>query len=215
MNVGRSVTKAIEDWEAGDFDGAMLHACNAIDGTARKRATYSALGNRERFCRALRDDLEILGSFGMPGIDLQRTRFPVSLPRGPAGFLDIADVLYKVHRCTHGHGDELPRGFELIADAAGPPSLTRFEWNENKLMLSDRMIFAMVAICIVSAENADQKTKDGYSLAFGGTTLMPINEWWGRRSALLEVVRSVELPSVHLDFSSVKDNLMGTAANKP
>jgi hypothetical protein len=30
------VRKTIDDWEAGETESAMLHACNAIDGTAAK-----------------------------------------------------------------------------------------------------------------------------------------------------------------------------------
>jgi hypothetical protein len=36
MDVGNSVRKSIDDWKSGDLDAAMLHACNAVDGTARK-----------------------------------------------------------------------------------------------------------------------------------------------------------------------------------
>jgi hypothetical protein len=42
MEVGRSVSKAIADRLAGDMDSAMLHACNAVDGTAKK--IYPSLG---------------------------------------------------------------------------------------------------------------------------------------------------------------------------
>jgi hypothetical protein len=49
MVVGQSVRHAIDDWEQRKFEAAMLHACNAIDGTAGK--LYPALGNKERFTR--------------------------------------------------------------------------------------------------------------------------------------------------------------------
>ena len=34
MKVGDSVRKAIDDLELDDFEPAMLHASNAVDGTA-------------------------------------------------------------------------------------------------------------------------------------------------------------------------------------
>jgi hypothetical protein len=50
MNVGESVRKAIDDWEHGELEAAMLHACNAVDGTAKKlihcSAATSALHDR-------------------------------------------------------------------------------------------------------------------------------------------------------------------------
>lgn len=119
MDVGNSVRKAIDDWSMGDLEPAMLHACNAIDGTAKK--AYPNVGNNERFTRLLRDNYSILGPMGAPGIDLVEIRFPVTLknPKAPGGKPDIADVIYGVHRCTHGHGDEIPDGFELSAMQMG------------------------------------------------------------------------------------------------
>jgi len=48
MNVGNSVRKAIDDYENGETDAAMLHACNAVDGTAAK-AHPEIKGSNERF----------------------------------------------------------------------------------------------------------------------------------------------------------------------
>ena len=114
MNVDRSITKAIDEWEAGDLDSAMLHACNAIDGTAKR--AFPNLGNNARFTRLLRDNYGILGPMGLPGINLLERRFPVKVPnpKAPGGKPDIADVIYGVHRCSHGHGEDLPEGFALL-----------------------------------------------------------------------------------------------------
>src|SRR4051812_45189064 len=127
MNVGNSVRKAMDDWEHGELESAMLHACNAIDGTAKK--VYSNPGSNNRFTGFLRENYAILGPMGMPGIDLAKTRFPVAVqhPKAPGGKPDLADVIYGIHRCTHGHGDELPEGFALLQDAAGPNGLTQVE----------------------------------------------------------------------------------------
>ena len=72
MNVGNSVRKAVDDWELGELDAAMLHACNSIDGTAKK--LYRSLGSNARFTRCLRESYDILGPMGAPGIDLAGTR---------------------------------------------------------------------------------------------------------------------------------------------
>ncbi len=40
MNVGNSVWKAIDDWESGEIDAAMLHACNAIDDAILLRRVW-------------------------------------------------------------------------------------------------------------------------------------------------------------------------------
>src|SRR5262245_19650534 len=108
MIVGQSVRHAIDDWGQRKLESAMLHACNAVDGTARK--LYPALGSQDRFPRTLRENYGILGPMGAPGIDLAKTRFPVTVkkPTASDGKPDIADVIYGIHRCAQAHGDELP-----------------------------------------------------------------------------------------------------------
>jgi hypothetical protein len=161
MNVGDSVRKAIDDWEIGELDAAMLHACNAIDGTAAK--TYPALGSNARFTRLLRDNYQIFGPMAAPGIDLVTTRWPVAVerPKASGGTPDIADVIYGIHRCSHGHGAELPNGFELLPDAAGPHRLTRFRVEKGKVQLSDRVIFGLLGVAVLCPANADQKVPEG------------------------------------------------------
>jgi hypothetical protein len=73
VNVGGSVRTAILDWDQDDLESAMLHACNAIDGTARK--VFPKLGgNNERFTRLVRENYDVLGPMAFPGIDLVNTR---------------------------------------------------------------------------------------------------------------------------------------------
>jgi hypothetical protein len=200
MNVGKSIQKCIDEWEAGDFESAMLHACNAVDGTAGKE--YPSLRNKARFTRFIRVNYPIFGPMAAPGMNIVDTRWPVPInnPTADGGKPDLADVIYSVHRCTHGHGDELPDGFELMPDAAGPPERTSFLVTDGKVMLSDRTLFGMIAICVVSDSNMNKAVPDGYSLAFGASHKLLINEWWGREADLLTLVSSVPLPNVKMDF---------------
>jgi len=204
MNIANSVRKAIDDWEQGELDSAMLHACNAVDGTARK--LFANLGNRDRFTRCLRENYAILGPMGAPGIDLIQTWFPIAVQRPTAlnGKPDIADVLYGIHRCCHAHGDELPDGFALIQDAAGPMRYTRMEIARGKVHLSDRMIFGLLAVAILSRANrgqADPKLAR-YYLTFGATAKLMINEWWGRASEFPAIAAQDPMPAVKLDFGN-------------
>ena len=140
MDVGRSVTKTIDELEGGDFESAMLHACNAIDGTAAK-ALPNESGSNKRFTDFLRNNYVILGAMGMPGIALHETRFPIDVarPKAPGGKPDLADVLYGIHRCTRGHGSEMPKGFELIPDFGSGSDITSIQIEKGRIQLSDRM----------------------------------------------------------------------------
>jgi hypothetical protein len=166
MNVGESVRKSIVDWESGELEAAMLHGCNAVDGTAAK--VYPDLGSNARFTLLLRENYDVLGPMGAPGINLHETRFPVRLkrPKASGGKPDIADVIYAVHRCSHGHGEELPDGFSLIKDAAGPPGITQILCSRGRVHLSDRMIFALLAVAMLSPVNKGQKAPEGFYLSY-------------------------------------------------
>lgn len=202
LNVGNSVCKAIDDWEHGDLEPAMLHACNAVDGTAKK--LYPTLGSNARFTRVLRENYSILGPMGAPGVDLVATRFPVTVqrPQAVGGRPDIADVIYSIHRCTHGHGDELPQGFELMRDAAGPRRLTHMQVERGKVRLSDRIIFGLLAVAILSPANRDQRVPAGYYLTFGESTRLEINDWWGRAADFPAIAARDPVPQVTLDFTN-------------
>lgn len=201
MNVGESVRKSIDDWEQDELESAMLHACNAIDGTARK--VYPSIpGSNSRFTQLLRDNYAILGPMGAPGIDLEMTRFPVEVkrPKAQGGQPDLADVIYGIHRCVEGHGAELPAGFELLPDSKGPPRLTNMAVRRGKVRLSDRIIFGLLAVAVLSPANDDQRVPDDYYLTFGTDVVLPINEWWGRAGDFGAIVAKDPVPSVRLDF---------------
>ena len=213
MNVGNSVRKAIDDWEAGELDAAMLHACNAVDGTAKKvypKKIYPKLGSNARFTRLLRDNYSILGPMGFPGINLAETRFPVRVERAKAsgGKPDLADVIYGIHRCSHGHGDELPGGFALIPDARGEAGRTTVGIEAGAIQLSDRIIFGLIAVAVMCPVNEGQLVPDGYHLTFGrAAEKLMINDWWGRSADFAAIAAKEPMPSVTMDFREWMDGL--------
>jgi hypothetical protein len=77
------VRKAIDDYQDGETDAAMLHACNAIDGTAAK-AHPEIAGSNSRFTTLLRENYFILEPMAVPGVNLDDTRFPVKVDRPKA-----------------------------------------------------------------------------------------------------------------------------------
>jgi hypothetical protein len=177
MRVSQSVKLTIDSFERGELDGAVLHACNAWDGTSKKRYPGTA-GNRERMVRFLREVYWLIEPMAMPGVNLDGTKFEnVPLPKTPSP--DFAEVVDAVHRCAHGHGDELPAGFELL------PSVRRgfgiFELGEGVLRLPDYLPFALIGAAILSPENVDQRDDASYYFSLGSERFS-IDDWWGRES---------------------------------
>lgn len=59
MNVGDSIRLAIESYNQGELEAAMLHACNAVDGTAKKVYPNQKVG--ERFTALIRKNYPVFG----------------------------------------------------------------------------------------------------------------------------------------------------------
>lgn len=201
MKIAKSVRKAIEEWEAGDEESAMLHACNAIDGTAQRVFPDWRAGRR--FKTLLRDNYDIVGPMGLPGINILTTRFPVKVrsPEKPTGGVDLAEIVYGIHRCSHAHGEDLPDGFELVNDARNTPRRTSIVVTNGYVALSDRIIFALVAVAVFNEVNQDERVGSDYYLDFDDSNEMVIDEWWGRKTDALAIFASVAMPSVTLDFN--------------
>jgi hypothetical protein len=71
----------------------------------------------------------------------------------------------------------------------------------GKLRLSDRVIFGLLAVAVLSDANVDQTIPDEYTLSYGHTTVMRINDWWGRGTDFPSVVAQDPPPGpVKLDF---------------
>jgi hypothetical protein len=193
MNIVKSVAKAIADWQLGDLESAMMHACNALEGTAKKAYPKLSKQSNLQFTTLIRDNYSILGPMAIPGLDLEKTRYDVKLdkPKAPGGKPDAADIIYGVHRCSHNHGQDLPDGYELIPGLNG----CQIDFVTGKVRLSEKVIFGLLAIVVFSPVNAHQKTTYGYFLKFNDHEF-PINDWWGRASDFLEIVDNEPTPTL-------------------
>ncbi|WP_282369979.1 hypothetical protein [Pseudomonas sp. PS02290] len=198
--IAASIRKSLTDFDLGELDFSMMHACMAIDGTARK-AYPEMRQNGPRFTRLLRDNYEILRPLGVPIADIVETRWPVTVraPSAAGGLPDIADLIYGIHRCTHGHGDDLPEGFELMRNANSPEKIMSMIIEAGKVRLSDCVIFALLAICVVSPVNESLRISSGHITY--RDYLFPINEWWGKREQFLEILQQYNDPTVSIDFA--------------
>ena len=214
MKISDSVRLAIEDWELAKSDqtrleSAMLHACNALDGTAKK--IWPKANNKDRFTRLIRQSYDFFGPMAMPCIDLENTVFSVPLNsskkdnKGP----DIADIIYSIHRCSHAHGDELEEGFSLIEDVKndiiGQENSTniRSDIEGGKVRLSDRTIFGLLGIAVFSPINKNQSDPKLYNfwLTFDKDMEFHINDWWGKKEEFLKIISQVTLPKIILNPS--------------
>jgi hypothetical protein len=211
MEVGKSISRAVHDRLAGELESAMLHACNAVDGTAKK--VYPQLGVGARFRKLLRENYNGILEPMVPGINFEKTVFPISVSgaSGPGGLPDVADILYVIHRCHHGHGEPLPVGWELIPDSTTEPARTTMNFagpnGQWVVRLSDRIIYGMATVALLAPANVGQDLKDVYLMYKSVSSDIIVqmdNGWWGRAADLTAITAmDRKRVSLTLDFSNV------------
>ncbi|MBW0015614.1 hypothetical protein [Mycobacterium sp.] len=201
MEVGDSVRRSLDHWERREWDQAMLHACNAVDGTAKKR--YLQDGVATRFKRTIRESLDIFGLMAAPSVDFDRSRFPIAVKSDlPDGRPDIADVLYGIHRWSHGHDEDLPHGFELTPH--GPRPLGVQIWRNGKIQLPAASVIGLLAIAVFAPENKGERIPDGYQLSWFQYEFN-ICLWWGWQDHFREIISTAGIAREALDFSESWD----------
>jgi hypothetical protein len=73
-------------------------------------------------------------------------------------------------------------------------------FENGKTRLSDRIIFGLCAVAVLSPHNSDQSVSDGYFLTFGHSAKLMINEWWGRSDEFPAIAALEPMPLIKLDF---------------
>ena len=124
---------ALEEWgrhirddQQARLESATRHGCNAVDGTARQRVGTEG---SQRLEQILREGYDVL----LPMSGLDYGWHTGVLPAGSGGGSgDLAEILYKNHRCAQGHGDELPDGFELMPNRLPTSTVMIVHWNGRR-----------------------------------------------------------------------------------
>lgn len=183
MKIADNVRLSIDAMEADprEIELAMMLACAAVDGTARRR--YPTLGNKWRFVQTVRDFYWLIEPLALRGINLDETLWTnLSMRSVNGAALDFAEVLYSIHRCSHMHGDEVSFGHVFTETTEVADGLFAWSWKIAKdvMALPERLPFALVASAVLAPENALERTADGYFFYSLDSHTYVINEWWGR-----------------------------------
>ncbi|MGB9305817.1 MAG: hypothetical protein WCB92_19685 [Mycobacterium sp.] len=202
MSVGDSVRQSLDHWARQDWNGAMKHGCDAVAGTGSKR--YPQVGIAGRFRRTVRDSVDIFHVMTAPGIDFETTRFPVPAKSDlPDKRPDIADVLYGIHRSTHGHDDELPKGFELTRHGSRDAKISI--WRDGRIQLPAASVLGLLAIAVFSPENKGEVVPINYKLSWYQHDFQ-ISAWWGWQDHFRDIVSSAKFSEMKLDFDDRWDD---------
>jgi hypothetical protein len=192
MKLSQHVTCAIDDATNGKPDAALLHACIAIDATAKR--LYPTQGVRRRFVECVRDYYWIVEPMLGAGVNLVETRFKnVSLTKNQNP--DLAEIIYEIFRCPRAHGEEIPTEFHVV-----PSSENRARWiiAKGEVHPPDTLIWALLAIAVFSKVNRAERTTGTYFICLEGRDY-PIKDWWGREDDFREFAEKHNQIRVKLD----------------
>jgi hypothetical protein len=194
MKLSQHVLCAIDDAGAKKFDPALLHACIAIDATS-KRLYPSERRVGRRYVECLRVYYWIIEPMMGAGLNLVETRFSNIKLRNTAS-PDLAEIIYEIFRCSHGHGDEVPPNFCVLPSRGGFGS----EWGlgRDELHMPDRVVWALLAVSVFSKANRGEKTTGSYYLSLGDEQFL-ISEWWGREDEFRPIAARYNQTRVKLD----------------
>ena len=182
MKLSDHVACAIEDRRAGKFESALMHACVAVDGTA-KRLYPNESGNRERCVRSY---YWLIEPMLHAGLNLTECRFE-NVPLKHTSSPDFADIVYAIFRCSLAHGDEVPDGFSVLE--AEDESPTRWRMGYGELHMPKSIVPALLAVTVFSKINRDQTSTGGHFLSLDQDRFI-IAGWWGREDDFRPIAAS-------------------------
>ena len=200
MKISDHIKASLDACDAKELDKAMLFACLAVDGTAKKLyPTVTNVGERYRkFIIEYLDIIELM--FG--GVDLEETIFPFKDAKGQIG-IKFEDIVYEKFRCNLAHGNELPDGYEITVKVADGIQQFQIDIANQAMTFPESVIYALGLACILSPVNADQKIGNNQYHYKDPINLYAVDRWWGKALCAREIMDFENQVRVKIDFSNV------------
>ncbi|MDR3541705.1 MAG: hypothetical protein P4L69_12180 [Desulfosporosinus sp.] len=197
MNTADHIKYSLDACDSRELDKAMLFACIAVDGTAKK--TYPGMAQvGKRFRRFITDNLDIIElMFG--GIDLKNTIFPLKSNKGKVG-IKFEDIVYEKFRCSLAHGDELPHGYGLTVKIEDGHHLFLIDIENQSMTLPESAIYALGLPCVLAPVNADQKIGSNLYNYRDTINTFVIDRWWGNIECARQIMDFDNQVKIKMDF---------------
>ena len=198
MKISDHIRHSIDAADRNELDQAMLSACVAVDGTAKKTYPDEKVG--VRFRRFINENLDVIElMFG--GLNLHETVFPFTDAKGRTG-VAFADIIYEKFRCNLAHGDELPEGYGIGVAVNGNQQF-QINIDTKSMTVPQSAIYALGLACVLAPANADQKIGSNLYHYRDSINIYVIDRWWGKVECARKIMDFESLIRVTMDFSNV------------
>jgi len=200
MKISDHIKHSLDAGDGGELEKAMLFACLAVDGTAKKM--YPNLNQvGKRFRTFIIDHLDIIElMFG--GLNLRETIFPVKDNKGMTG-VKFEDVIYEKFRCSLAHGDELPNGYGINVKVQKGVQRGSINMHGDFLTLPESSVYALGLPCVLAPVNSDQKIGDNRYHYHDPINRYVVDRWWGLLECARKIMDFENQVRVKLDYSKV------------
>lgn len=200
MKIADHIKHSLEACDSRDLDKAMLFACLAVDGTAKKM--YPQLERvGERFRKFIVEHIDII-ELMHGGLNLQETVFPFKNNKGKIG-VKFEDIIYEKFRCNLAHGNELPDGYGVTVKVADGIQQFRIDIEHQSMTLPESAIYALGLSCVLAAANADQKIGSNLYQYRDPINQYVVDRWWGNVECARRIMDFENQVKVKMDFSNV------------
>ena len=200
MKIADHIKYSLDACDHRELDKAMLFACLAVDGTAKKMyPEIQKVG--ERFRKFIIEHLDIIELiFG--GLNLQETVFPFKDNKGNIG-VKFEDIVYEKFRCSLAHGDELPDGYDITVKVANGIQQFMIDIKGQSMTLPESAIYAIGLPCVLTPINSDQKIGSNLYHYRDPINSYVVDRWWGKGECARKIMDFENQVRVKVDFSNV------------
>ena len=200
MKIADHIKYSLDACDSRELDKAMLFACLAIDGTAKKM--YPQIGKvGERFRKFILEHLDIIEMmFG--GLNLQETVFPFKNNKGNIG-VKFEDIVYEKFRCNLAHGNELPDGYDITVKVSDGIQQFMIDISGQSMTFPESAIYALGLPCVLAQVNADQKIGSDLYHYRDPINHYAVDRWWGKIECARSIMDFEKQVKVKMDFSNV------------
>jgi hypothetical protein len=200
MKIADHIRHSLEACDSRELDKAMLFACLAVDGTAKKM--YPQIDKvGERFRKFIVEHLDII-ELMHGGLNLQETVFPFKDRKGNVG-VKFEDVVYEKFRCNLAHGNELPDGYGVTIKVQDGVQQFMIDIKNQSMTLPESAIYALGLPCVLAPVNADQRIGNNSYNYRDSINHYVVDRWWGNVECARRIMDFENQVKVKMDFSNV------------
>lgn len=200
MKIADHIKHSLDACDSRELDKAILFACIAVDGTAKKM--YPAIPQvGERFRKFITDHIDVI-ELMYGGIDLKNTIFPFKNSKGKVG-VKFEDIVYEKFRCSLAHGNELPEGYGITVKLADGIQQFGIDIEHQSMTLPESAIFALGLPCVLAPVNTDQKIGSNLYHYRDPVNFYVVDRWWGNIECARRIMDFENQVKVKMDFSNV------------